>query len=123
MKTTAFSESFTSALKNFTPPNHYRDRLETWRQVESYFYDGASMEIGDVKYYVEVVEPSDGEDGGSEQSFVLKLSADGQEPRYVEFSFYYSSWGEEPEELEHITITEVKPQEVVVIQYVDVTED
>lgn len=123
MTTTAFSESFTSALKNFTPPNYYRDRLETWRHVESYFYRGAPMEIGDVKYHVEVVEPSDGEDGGSKQSFVLKFSADGQEPRYVEFSFYYSSWGEEPEELEHITINEVKPQEVVVIQYVDVAKD
>lgn len=120
MTTTAFSESFVSALKDFTPQNHYYDRLTTWGQVESYFRHGAPMEIDDIEYHVEVVEPSEGEDGSYEQFFVLKLSADGWETRYVEFSFYYSSWDNEPEELEYTTISEVEPEEVVTIQYVDV---
>lgn len=129
-----FSLKFLSALENFIS-NDIEDSDNT-RNFEDIFYcteleflaedrDSAVLTIDGVDMSVDLVEPSDGEGGGSEQSIVLSLTpvgADDDAKRFIKCSFYYSSWGETAT-IGDADFYEVKPTIVQRTEYLQVKEN
>lgn len=83
------------------------------------------LTIDGVDMTVDLVEPSAGEGGGSDQRIILSLTpvgADDNTKRFIECSFYYSSWGESATMNDGV-FCEVKPTIVQRTEYMPVTEN
>lgn len=129
-----FSLKFLSALEDFIS-NDMED-YDKNKNFEDIFYcteleflsegsDNAVLTIDGVDMTVDVVEPSEGEGGGSEQSIVLSLTpveADDDAKRFIKCSFYYSSWGETAT-ISDADFYEVKPTIVQRTEYTKVEKN